>query len=509
MRPLLQLLVALFLLCIVNTMSAQDTEVAKSPLRSNSLSGHVLFIDHKSPMEDEKFGFDEITNGLEFAYHRYFNNFLGARIPFKAGLMRVPEESFDNKRTFVGLDATLEARLFKEGARIVPYAFAGIGGVMERDEDFYTQLPLGLGFNIKIGPWGFISAQAEYRMHLNDALQRNNIQYGLGLSFLIGKADPEAEELDELLTDSDGDGIPDVKDKCKDIPGVAAFRGCPDTDSDGIGDDLDKCPKVFGLKDLLGCPDSDGDGFADMDDACPDLAGTAAGCPDSDGDGVSDMDDKCPEVMGVSAKDGCPDIIDSDGDGVADAEDDCPTIAGAMNGCPDSDGDGYSDAKDPCPNKSGTIGGCPDSDGDGVVDNKDACPTISGSPSNGGCPAVSSEIRSVLNYAMQAVLFETGNAELLSESFPVLDQVAGIMVDNPYYQLKISGHTDDVGNDNTNLRLSEKRAKSCLEYLVTKGISKDRLSFIGYGEQKPIADNGSSEGRRTNRRVQFELLVEK
>lgn len=504
MRPLLQLIVALCLLCMVNSLSAQ------APKRANGLSGHVLFIDHKSPMEEEKFGFDEITNGLEFAYHRYFNNFLGARIPFKAGLMRVPEESFDNKRTFVSLDATLEARLFKPGAPIVPYAFAGIGGVMERDEDFYAQLPLGVGFNIKLGPWAFLSAKAEYRMHLNDVLQRNNLQYGLGLSFLIGKPDSEDEEpLDDLLTDSDGDGIPDVKDKCKDIAGVAAFRGCPDTDADGIGDDLDECPEEFGLKDLLGCPDADGDGFADMEDACPDLAGTAMGCPDADLDGIADKDDKCPEVAGVATKNGCPDIVDSDGDGISDDKDDCPTISGPLNGCPDSDGDGYSDATDPCPNKSGTLGGCPDSDGDGVVDNKDACPTIAGSPSKSGCPEVSSEIRSVLNYAMQAVLFETGNAELLSESYSVLDQVAGILVDNPYYQLKISGHTDDVGNDNTNLRLSEKRAKSCLEYLVTKGISKDRLSFIGYGEQKPIADNETSEGRRTNRRVQFELLVEK
>ena len=504
MRPCIQLLVALCLICIVNTLQAQ------APKRSSGLSGHVLFIDHKSPMEDESFGFDEITNGLEFAYHKYFNNFLGVRVPLKAGLMRVPEESFDNKRTFVGLDATLEARLFKETSKFVPYAFAGIGGVMERDEDFYAQVPLGAGFNIKVAPWGYITAQAEYRMHLDDVLQRNNIQYGIGLSFLMGKPDnEEAEILDDLLTDMDGDGIPDAKDKCKDIPGVAAFRGCPDTDEDGIGDDVDECPDEFGVKDLLGCPDADGDGFADNDDACPETAGTADGCPDADGDGIADMDDKCPELAGVSSKEGCPDIVDSDGDGVADADDDCPTKSGPLNGCPDSDGDGYSDANDPCPNKSGSLGGCPDTDGDGVVDNKDACPSIAGTPANSGCPAVSSEVRSVLNYAMEAVLFETGNDELLSESYPVLDQVAGILVDNPYYQLKISGHTDDVGNDTNNLRLSEKRAKSCLEYLVSKGISKDRLSFIGYGEQKPIADNGTAEGRRTNRRVQFEVLVEK
>jgi outer membrane protein OmpA-like peptidoglycan-associated protein len=111
--------------------------------------------------------------------------------------------------------------------------------------------------------------------------------------------------------DSDGDGVPDSKDKCPKVPAPGTRDGCPaDSDGDGIVDAKDKCPSVPapGTKD--GCPpDSDGDGIADAKDRCPSVPapGTKDGCPpDSDGDGIVDAKDRCPSVPAPGTKDGCP-----------------------------------------------------------------------------------------------------------------------------------------------------------------------------------------------------------
>ncbi len=128
---------------------------------------------------------------------------------------------------------------------------------------------------------------------------------------------------------------PTKKDKCPEIPGIAAFEGCPDTDVDGIPDAEDMCPTAYGVAAFNGCPDTDGDGIGDLDDDCVDVPGVAQfkGCPDTDGDGISDYDDECPELPGTIDHDGCP---DSDGDGIVDSVDECPEKAGikANFGCP-------------------------------------------------------------------------------------------------------------------------------------------------------------------------------
>jgi len=72
--------------------------------------------------------------------------------------------------------------------------------------------------------------------------------------------------------------------------------------------------------------------------------------------------------------------------------------------------------------------------------------------------------------------------------------------------VRIAGHTDSRGSDEYNQRLSEARAKSVYEYLISQGISADRLSYIGYGESRPIDTNDTEEGRQNNRRVELEIL---
>ena len=77
---------------------------------------------------------------------------------------------------------------------------------------------------------------------------------------------------------------------------------------------------------------------------------------------------------------------------------------------------------------------------------------------------------------------------------------------HPEYDLAIEGHTDSQGDDAMNLDLSKRRAKRAMDYLISKGISKDRLSSEGFGETRPVADNSTSEGRAQNRRVEFRIV---
>jgi len=140
-----------------------------------------------------------------------------------------------------------------------------------------------------------------------------------------------------------------------------------------------------------------------------------------------------------------------------------------------------------------------------VADNTDRCPTQAGPKENGGCPEIKKEVKERLAYAARAVQFESGSDRLKESSYVILSEVAGIMRQYPDYDLTISGHTDNVGSDATNLSLSERRAAACREFIIATGISYSRISSTGYGENRPTADNATSAGRRLNRRVEFEL----
>ena len=232
---------------------------------------------------------------------------------------------------------------------------------------------------------------------------------------------------------------------------------------------------------------------------------------DTDGDGIYDESDKCPELAGTLINDGCPN--DVDGDGIYDENDKCPNIAGNAknNGCPlDTDGDGVYDGKDDCPELAGVAenNGCPaDIDGDGVYDKDDACPNKIGTKKNNGCPEVrlKKEERALLERAMEAVEFNTGSAILKPNSKAILDQIANLMRTYPRYKLKIGGHTDNTGKREANLRLSEGRAQTCFDFLISKGIDQNRITYDGFGESKPLYSNDTEIGRGKNRRVEFEL----
>lgn len=116
------------------------------------------------------------------------------------------------------------------------------------------------------------------------------------------------------------------------------------------------------------------------------------------------------------------------------------------------------------------------------------------------------EIKAGKTFVINNVFFDFGKADLKPESFYELDQIVTILKENPQFKLEIAGHTDNVGTDEANLALSQNRALAVVNYLVSKGISKDRLVAKGYGKTKPVADNTTNEGRQKNRRVEFKIL---
>ena len=104
------------------------------------------------------------------------------------------------------------------------------------------------------------------------------------------------------------------------------------------------------------------------------------------------------------------------------------------------------------------------------------------------------------------IFFDFGIATLKSESTPELERIISFMKDYPTLKIEVSGHTDNVGADAFNQKLSESRAKAVIDYLISKGVDATRLEYKGYGMQKPVAPNDTEEGRAQNRRVEFKIL---
>ncbi len=274
-----------------------------------------------------------------------------------------------------------------------------------------------------------------------------------------------------------------------------------DRDGDGIPDDSDKCPGEAedkdGFEDEDGCPDADndGDGVLDPDDECPDVAGVAdnRGCPDDDvdRDGIKNADDQCPDEAedkdGFEDGDGCPDA-DNDGDGILDEADKCPDEAEDKDGFEDEDG---------CPDT--------DNDGDGKLDADDKCPNEPAPTTEDGCPALVRVVGDQIKI-LQKVYFATNKSKILDRSFPVLDEVAQVILFKKNIKVRVEGHTDNKGKEKKNLKLSNDRAESVKAYLVSKGVAEDRLVAEGKGQSVPIADNGTEEGRGENRRVEFHII---
>jgi len=111
-----------------------------------------------------------------------------------------------------------------------------------------------------------------------------------------------------------------------------------------------------------------------------------------------------------------------------------------------------------------------------------------------------------VNVSIENIEFKTGSNDLTPASTQILDQVAGILINNAYWnKLRVIGHTDNVGSNAMNQRLSESRALAVKEYLLFKGIPSKNLLAVGMGEEQPTESNSTAQGKQSNRRVEFEV----
>lgn len=370
----------------------------------------------------------------------------------------------DNLATRVGVEWILSP------AASWKWYVEGSGGWLHVDPDFGSSIDRGFA-SVGIGQRHALRGGGKFRWLVRaDATLsdsglggRDVVNYQALVGWLGGLGRP---------ADSDGDGVPDRRDRCPDTPRGATVdeHGCPkDSDGDGVLDGIDRCPDTprGATVDAKGCPlDSDGDGVFDGIDRCPDTPRgatvDASGCPrDSDGDGVFDGIDRCPDTPRGAKVDanGCP--LDSDGDGVFDG----------IDRCPDTPRGTEVDAT-----------GCPRPE-----------------PAR-AAPLFPDERRSLV---LEGVNFAYDKAELTTESHAVLDQVAASLRDWPEVRVEIGGHTDSRGSDAYNQRLSQARAEAVRAYLQSKGVADSRMNARGYGEGKPIASNETEAGRAQNRRVEL------
>jgi outer membrane protein OmpA-like peptidoglycan-associated protein len=395
---------------------------------------------------------------------------------------------------------------------------------LESDRDWTTLLGagvqwqfmhrLGLRFDGRWAPSAGKTA-ALSKLKTAESAMAHNVEATVALQYTLGGKPG----------DSDLDGILDGKDRCEDQAedkdGFQDEDGCPELDNDGDGipdkddqggDNFDRCPNEpedkDGYKDYDGCPelDNDEDGVNDGADKCPtqkedkDGFQDDDGCPDpdNDGDGNPDGKDKCPlqkeDVDGFQDDDGCPDL-DNDADGIPDAKDKCPNAAETKNGFEDEDG---------CADEN------PDLDKDGVPDSSDKCPdkpeTKNGFEDSDGCPDVVPAALKKFAGAIKGIEFEVGSAKIVAKSFPVLDGAVKVLKEFADTKIEVSGHTDNTGDAEANKKLSQERAESVKAYLVEKGVAAERVTTVGFGPDKPVADNKNKAGQAKNRRIEFKLL---
>jgi outer membrane protein OmpA-like peptidoglycan-associated protein len=260
------------------------------------------------------------------------------------------------------------------------------------------------------------------------------------------------------------------------------YAGAPtptdlDPDRDGILGGSDLCPLQA----------EDVDGFEDAD-GCPDA--------DNDHDNIPDASDRCPnsaeDVDNFEDADGCPEA-DNDQDGIPDASDRCPDQAEDKDGFQDEDG---------CPD--------PDNDQDGIADADDHCPNQAGTAAHQGCPAPAStsnvQISGNQIELNESVFFGSNRAEILDQSLPLMDEIAKLLLEHTELsKIVVEGHSDNSGGHNHNLALSKQRAESVVKALVTRGVAIDRLRAEGYGPDRPLVPNDTTENRAKNRRVQLRI----
>lgn len=462
-------------------------------------------LEYKGELGDQFLTYEDAKLGFTGAITRYLNKSFDAGFELGYHLIDESGGAQDRWQIFGSVLSTTANMYYKlnngyllsQNSIIQPYLKVGVGamtaftkGVSADNNKPYNHTKPALALTYGFGAKVRISERLDFFGEISDNLissdefdaststPRNDSfrKISFGLIFRFGKP-----------KDDDKDGVPNRKDECPDTPLGAKVdeKGCPiDTDLDGVIDFYDECVDVPGVKELKGCPDADGDGVKDEDDKCPETPEGVKvdenGCPDTDNDGVKDENDECPntpEGTKVNAQ-GCP---DSDGDGVKDSEDKCPDTEEGVKvdqrGCPtdsekeiDSDSETYIEA-------------------DIIIE-----------------PNTRLHDYPELMEKFQPVYFKTNSAAIEVSEIKKLTKMVALMKKYPIIKnVLLSGHADPRGEENYNMKLSERRALAVQNYMLTHKVEKKRVIIKAFGEAMPVSKKIGAKAYKKDRRVEFEL----
>jgi outer membrane protein OmpA-like peptidoglycan-associated protein len=374
-----------------------------------------------------------------------------------------------------------------------PYLYAGAGALYYKIEEFpphptagakgkgWTAVfPAGVGLQIMLKDRVAVEASGGYNLTMTDDLNATTIgkkdayfSFHLGLT-VVGES-PSA--------DPDGDGLTNKEEKQLGTnPKVA------DTDGDGLTDGAEvKETHTNPLK-----ADSDGDGLNDGDEVLKYKTDPLKA--DTDGDGLSDGD----EILKYKTD---PLKADTDGDGLNDGDEVLKYKTDPLKA--DTDGDGLNDGDEVLKYKTDPLKA--DTDGGTVNDGTEVARSTDPLNPADDVPPKKEELKVEVGKAivLEGIVFATGKSDITPESEANLEKAYNTLAQNPEIEVEIQGHTDNVGKKELNVKLSLARAESVKAWLVSKGISADRISAKGFGPDKPVSSNATKDGRAKNRRIEF------
>ncbi|MDX9759211.1 MAG: OmpA family protein [Bacteroidota bacterium] len=390
-----------------------------------------------------------------------------------------PKNSFEYEdQLFHGL-AALQMQFFPE-YDLRPFGYAGFGYLgfgaditpegFSRDHEEGTSgsitLPLGVGLVWTISQRLDFHAEFMKTLTFTDEMDNwvseendnyNSVSFGLTF-YLNEKSEPVQPEAPVPVAplDSDNDGLLDADE-------TSIYNTDPtnrDTDADGLidGDEVNIHKTDPTLR------DTDYDRLLDGEEV--NSHRTDPKVKDTDGDGCSDGD----EVLDMNTN---PLVKDTDGDELTDCDE--RNVYRTNPLVKDTDGDGAQDGKE-------------------VRDGTD--------------PLVADvlQIQESGEIVLEGINFETNSANITPDSEPILRRAYNTLRTNPELRVEVQGHTDDVGSNTANQRLSERRANAVRDYMVQAGIDQNRMTARGYGEDQPLVPNDSPENRARNRRIQFRII---
>lgn len=394
-----------------------------------------------------------------------------------------------------------------------PYIYAGMGAMyfknttlptdpspFEVDEEGITaHAPFGIGvefyitdgFAMELAAGGTMSFTESLNYYNNDDMFDGfgNVTLGVSIDLPRGSKDIDKDGLlntdEEMMgtdpenPDSDGDGIIDGDE-------VHVYKTNP-TNKDTDGDMLSDYEEIKNHKTDPTKADTDGDTLNDYEEL--NTYKTDPLSKDSDGDGLSDSDE-------VNKYNTDPNAKDTDKDGLTDKEE--VLVYKTDPNKADSDADKLNDYDEVKTYKTDPL--VKDTDKGSVEDGIEV--------ERGTNPLLADDdvMKKEVAIVLEGIHFNVGSSEIKNESLPKLREALKTLQTYDDVTVEISGHTDNTGSKSLNQRLSQDRAESVKNWLVKNGIDAERIVAVGYGEDRPIADNSTADGRLQNRRIEFKRI---